>query len=119
MQQQAEAPFIAPQEPLSLAAQKTILSIQTVPLDSLTGDIEVGFIKLDVEGAEMDVLQGAQKTIKRDKPFLALCVYHRRGDVLTMMRYINSLVPEYQFWLRHYGPMGIETVLYASAKCES
>lgn len=116
MSQAVEAPFTVPQRPLSLAEDDTVLSIRTVPLDSLTRDIEVGFIKLDVEGAELDALRGALQTIRRDKPLLTLSVYHRLGDVLTMMDYISSLVPEYRFWLRHYGPMGCETVLYAAVK---
>ena len=75
---------------------------------------EVGFIKLDIEGAELDALHGAERTIIRDKPFLALSVYHRNGDVLALMTFLHEIVPEYKFWLRHYGPLHYETVLYAS-----
>lgn len=88
--------------------------VYEVALDDYTEDIVVGFIKMDIEGAEFDALQGARNTILKDKPLLAICVYHRRGDVLAIMDYLHSLVPDYRFWLRHYGPLQNETVLYAA-----
>lgn len=69
---------------------------------------------MDIEGSEMAALHGARKTIQRDKPFLALSVYHRRGDILAILECLHSFVPEYRFWLRHYGPLAHETVLYAA-----
>lgn len=75
----------------------------------------VGMIKMDIEGAEMEALQGAKQTIMKDKPLLAICVYHKPGDVLAIMDYCAKLVPEYKFWLRQYYWMS-ETVLYASIR---
>lgn len=95
--------------------------IQLTSLDEVVGDQEVGFIKLDIEGSEFDALLGAIKTIKRDKPLLAVCVYHRDGDVLALMNLLHSLVPEYRFWLRQYKyGWPTETVLYAATheKCQ-
>lgn len=90
--------------------------IQTVPLDDVVKDEAVGFIKMDIEGSELSALHGAEKTILRDKPLMAICVYHRCGDVLTIMDYLHRLVPEYRFWLRQYSMVGTETVLYASVE---
>ena len=73
----------------------------------------VGMIKMDIEGAEYDALHGAQNIITRDKPFLAVCVYHRQGDMISIMDYLHRLVPEYRFLLRHYSGTYAETVLYA------
>lgn len=73
----------------------------------------VGFIKLDVEGQEMHALLGAQQIIQRDRPLLAVCVYHRPGDMLDIMTYLHALVPQYRFYLRHYSQIHYETVLYA------
>lgn len=94
--------------------EKKQIIVKTYALDELVDEREVGFIKLDIEGAEWDALHGAQRTIMRDKPFLALSVYHRNGDVLALMTFLQAIVPEYRFWLRHYGPLHYETVLYAS-----
>lgn len=83
-------------------------------LDDIAGDTTIGFIKLDIEGFEMSALKGAEKTLLRDKPFLAVCVYHKPGDVLEIMDYLHTLVPDYRFWLRHYSAIQDETVLYAT-----
>lgn len=95
----------------------TVEQINVVRLDDVVGDEVVGFIKMDVESAECDALEGAQRTIVRDKPLLAISVYHRSGDQLAIMDYLHSLVSEYRFWLRHYGDfpeLNDETVLYAA-----
>ena len=71
---------------------------------------------MDIEGAELDALYGAKNTIVRDKPLLAVCVYHKSGDILAIMDYLHCVLPEYRFKLRHYngaGVVGSETVLYA------
>lgn len=86
--------------------------IRLVTLDSIVNERKVGFIKMDIEGAELDALQGSAKTIKRDKPLCAISVYHKPGDVIVIMQYLKHLVPEYQFALRHYKVIN-ETVLYA------
>ena len=91
-----------------------LYEIQTVTLDQVIDKETVGFIKMDIEGAEWGALHGAEKTILRDKPLLAICVYHIPGDTLAIMDYLAELVPEYRFWLRHYGPARTETVLYAA-----
>lgn len=100
--------------PGSFSREKKQISIKTYALDELVDERKVGFIKLDIEGAEWEALHGAQKTIVRDKPLLALSVYHRNGDTLAFMTFLHKIVPEYRFWLRHYGPLHYETVLYAS-----
>lgn len=91
-----------------------IISIRTVAIDDIVGEQSVGFIKMDIEGAEYNALHGAKNTILRDKPLLAICVYHLRGDVFAIMDYLHSLLPEYRFLLRHYSSLDAETVLYAS-----
>ena len=90
------------------------ITIRITTIDDCVEDCKVGFIKMDIEGAEFDALHGAQNTIRRDKPFLAICVYHLRGDMVAIMDYLHQLVPEYRFLLRHYGLSQSETVLYAS-----
>lgn len=71
------------------------------------------FIKLDVEGAELEALKGAAETIKRNRPRLAVCAYHKPGDLFEIPLYIKSLFPGYRFYLRQHQPVACETVLYA------
>lgn len=71
------------------------------------------FIKLDVEGSEMEALQGASATIQRFQPKLAICIYHKSTDILDIGKYILSLNPKYKMAIRHYSLTYCETVLYA------
>jgi FkbM family methyltransferase len=88
--------------------------IKTATIDDVVSKQDrVTFIKMDVEGAELESLQGAQEIIKRDKPKLAICIYHKPEDMLTLPLYIKSLVPEYRFYLRSYSNAENEMVLYA------
>lgn len=86
--------------------------VNVVTLDHTLLD-RVAFIKLDVEGFELDALIGARQTIQRDKPLCAISVYHKRGDLLAIMQYLSQIVPEYRFAIRHYTSSLMETVLYA------
>ncbi len=74
---------------------------------------EVTFVKMDIEGAELDALHGMEKMIIRCRPKLAICVYHKPDDIISIPQYIKKLVPEYKFILRHHSPYDTETVLYA------
>jgi len=90
------------------------LRIKVKTIDSLNLE-KVTFIKMDVEGAEMPALKGAQKTILRDKPKLAVCIYHSNEDMVHIAEYINSIVPEYKLYVKQHFlfPSAAETVLYA------
>ena len=62
----------------------------------------VDYIKLDIEGSELDMLHGAAKTIARCKPKMAVSAYHKPEDLWTLATYIKSLRPDYEFAFRHY-----------------
>jgi FkbM family methyltransferase len=51
----------------------------------------VDFIKMDIEGSEMQALRGAVKTITEHKPRMALCVYHRPEDVNVIPGFVHGL----------------------------
>lgn len=89
------------------------VSINVDTIDNIVGDEKVTFIKMDIEGSELSALHGAEKTILKNKPRLAVCVYHRHDDLFRIPEYILSLVPEYKLFLRNYDPTGVDTVLYA------
>ena len=70
------------------------------------------FIKLDVEGSELEVLMGAAETIKRDHPRMAISVYHKTNDLFNVAHYLLSLMDNCNFAIRHYHSDHIETILY-------
>ncbi|WP_073146966.1 FkbM family methyltransferase [Paramaledivibacter caminithermalis] len=90
------------------------IEIKVVRLDDYLKDEEVTLIKMDIEGAEMDALRGAENIIKKYKPKLAISVYHRDDDLWKIPLYLKSLVPEYKLYLRHYSSYSAETVCYAT-----
>lgn len=76
---------------------------------------KIDFIKLDIEGSEIPTIKGAQETIKKFKPKLAICVYHRKEDLWEIPILLKSFVPEYRLFLNHYTLHSGETVLFAIA----
>ena len=74
----------------------------------------VDFIKMDIEGAEQEAIEGGAETIRRFRPKLALSAYHKPEDVHLLMTLVSALHPGYRFYMRHYDPKGMnDTVLYA------
>jgi FkbM family methyltransferase len=75
-------------------------NVRLLPLDRLLSDLaSVTFIKADVEGHEMRMLQGASGLIRRFRPKLAITCYHEENDASEMVRFVRGLVPEYQYAL--------------------
>jgi len=89
------------------------LEVDVVSLDELLPDLEITLMKMDVEGAEMEALKGAAETIRRNRPKLAISLYHKRDDIFEIPLYIHELYSGYQFYLRHYSTTFSETVLFA------
>lgn len=73
----------------------------------------VTFIKMDIEGTELELLKGAGRIIREQKPKLAICVYHKKEDIFDIPEYILNLNPKYKLYLRHYTLGEWDTVLYA------
>ncbi len=93
--------------------EKDVVEIPCNCIDTIIGEGECHFIKMDIEGAEWDALHGARNTIKRNKPKLAISIYHSDEDMIRLVEYIHELVPEYRLFVRAH-TMGIaETILYA------
>ncbi|MDD5772149.1 MAG: FkbM family methyltransferase [bacterium] len=84
-----------------------------VALSEHLKDIIPTYIKMDIEGAEMEALIGAEKIIKKYKPKLAICVYHSPDHFWKIPFYLKTLVPDYKIYLRHYSDDLRETVCFA------
>jgi FkbM family methyltransferase len=89
-----------------------------VPLRSIdylvnTGEIQhIDFLKLDVEGAELESVRGARESIQRFKPKLAISLYHKPNDIFEIILYIKEKFPFYSCYVDHYTIHAEETVLY-------
>jgi FkbM family methyltransferase len=74
----------------------------------------VDFIKMDIEGAEVDALKGSEQTIRRHKPKLAVTLYHSLGDFAAIPKFLADLNLGYRFFLDHFSINHEETVLFAT-----
>lgn len=77
--------------------------IEATKLDDFIQNEVVGLIKLDVEGYEENVLNGAKKIISRDKPTLALAAYHKTTDIERLPMIVRSIRPDYKIKLLNKG----------------
>ena len=94
------------------ACKQGTVTVQAVALDEVL-DGRVTHIKMDIEGAEYESLQGARRVIAAHRPLLTVAVYHKYEDVTRIPQLIRDIVPEYRLYLRHHKPWGAELVLYA------
>ena len=74
--------------------------------------IVTNFIKMDIEGAELDAIDGARKTIQKHHPKLAVCIYHKMEHRWEIPILVHEISPEYRLYLKKSQPYG-ETVLFA------
>lgn len=91
--------------------------VKCCSLDEVLKDKEISFIKMDIEGAEAKALEGARDIIQRNRPILAICVYHKPEDFFEIPLLISRILEdEYEFYIRQYRYGQSETVLYAMPK---
>jgi FkbM family methyltransferase len=88
-------------------------SIEVVSLDEVLAGASVSYIKMNIEGAEIDALHGARGAIERWTPKLAISVYHRASDLWRIPQLVREFSPAYDLYLRQHDGGVIETVLYA------
>ncbi len=85
--------------------------VKVVNLDNFL-KIEPTFIKLDIEGAELDALNGARKIISKFHPKMTLSLYHKTEDLWEIPLFLKKINPDYRFYIRHYSPFLYDTICY-------
>ena len=78
------------------------IKITTINDFAINQKIKVDLIKMDIEGEEKNAILGAKEIIKRDKPALAISIYHRPEDFFEIKSYLQELVPEYKFIIKKH-----------------
>lgn len=97
------------------------LSPETVVATSIdeyadqSGLRRIDFIKMDIEGAELNALRGAERTLRRFRPQLAVAVYHNDEDFVVIPQFLRELDVGYKFFLDHFTIFDEETILFATA----
>jgi len=87
--------------------------VSCVRLDDALAGERVTYIKMDIEGAEIQALEGAQNTIWRDRPVLAVCGYHTPDHLWRVPATLKTLAPDSQLFLRAHCADGLDTVWYS------
>jgi FkbM family methyltransferase len=87
--------------------------IEIAPLDEILGNQKPTYIKMDIEGAELDALNGAAMIIRKFHPILAISVYHSFDHLWKLPLLIRSFYDGYKFFLRAHGQEAWDLVCYA------
>ena len=89
-------------------------TVQIVCIDEVLKGIDINFIKLDIEGSELDALKGMEKTIKSNKQIaIAACIYHKPEHFWEVPLFLRKILPTHTFYLRSHGYCGFDLVVYA------
>ena len=95
------------------------VEVETETLDhfvSVNSIQRIDFLKMDIEGSEPEALRGAEQTIRKHRPQLAISIYHDLGHFASIPRWISDLGLGYRLYLDHFTIHGEETVLFATAR---
>ena len=82
-------------------------------IDETVKENSISVIKMDIEGSEIEALHGTKNAILRNHPVLAISIYHKPEDIITIPEYIIRFSEDYRLYLRHYSFSWYDTVLYA------
>jgi FkbM family methyltransferase len=87
--------------------------VNCVALDEALSGAQPTYLKMDIEGAELDALNGARGIIQRHSPVLAICSYHVQNHLWKIPLLIQSINPNYSFFLHPHLLEGWDLVCYA------
>ncbi len=94
----------------SVVTEEGLQQVEAWPLDDFLEQCTL--LKIDTEGYEKKVLQGATQLIQRNRPVIAVAAYHTETEFYEIWQYIEELVTDYVFYLRSYMNFQ-ESILYA------
>lgn len=86
---------------------------QIIALDDFGFKTKIDFIKMDIEGAEQQALKGSTNLIKRDRPVLAVSLYHSFRQIVEIPQIIRQFDDRYAIYIRHHKYTIDDTVVYA------
>ena len=111
--------FVGTAEACSRLDASGNLTVDVTTIDDVVlerGLASVDFVKMDIEGGEVDAIKGARQTILRYAPRLAIAAYHRARDLPDIVALVRQVRPDYNLFLSHKSPGLYETILFASVE---
>lgn len=91
-------------------------TVESTTIDDYFQNVKIGFVKMDIEGAERKALAGGMRTIKRDRPIMAISIYHSLEDITEIPKLLMRELESYSFMVRHHSYTYSESVLYGIPK---
>lgn len=91
-------------------------NVECVALDNFLEGVDPTYIKMDIEGSELETLVGARNIIQASQPILAVCAYHKPEDIWSIPSLIHSFNDNYEFYYRRHEAEGWDLVCYAIPK---
>ena len=88
------------------------MTVSLERLDDLFAGMPVDYVKMDIEGAEMDALRGGAALIARDTPTMVIASYHRPDDLWRIPRLVESIEPHFRLYAGHNHGTVHEVELY-------
>jgi FkbM family methyltransferase len=95
--------------------EKGELTIQCATIDEVLPSFAPNLIKMDIEGAEPDALLGAERTLRRHRPGLAISIYHRPNHLWEIPLWLAGLNLGYKMYMRGHRHCGYDLILYCRA----
>jgi FkbM family methyltransferase len=102
----------------AIFANDGAIEMPVTTIDDVLGNSRLTYVKMNIEGAEIDALHGGRNAICKWLPRLAISVYHRASDLWRIPEVILEMSSEYELYLRQHDGGIIETVLYALPRWE-
>jgi FkbM family methyltransferase len=96
-----------------IAKSATFTTVEQIALDWAPFHCPPTYIKMDIEGSELEALWGARKILKEHSPVLAICAYHTSDHLWQIPLLIHAIQPAYKLFLRRYAEGAFELVWYA------
>lgn len=92
--------------------------IEVTSIDKFSSEngLKIDLIKMDIEGSEVEALNGARETIYKFRPLLQICSYHKFDDLWEIPILIKKILPDYRLYLGHHSQNIFDTIVYA--KCQ-
>jgi hypothetical protein len=92
-----------------------LIPVEVAALDDFVREQQIkkiDFIKMDIEGAESEALEGAVNTLTQHRPRLAISIYHKKQDIILIPLFLARILKGYTYRLGHYTPGFCETTWY-------
>jgi FkbM family methyltransferase len=87
-------------------------SIPVKTIDATLAGCDVNFVKMDIEGAELNALRGGLATLRKHRPVLAISIYHSVDDYFSIFTFLREHLEGYRFQIKQHAVTPSETVLY-------